>query len=510
MKKSILLIMVFAIFTKMLGFSRDILLSYFYGVSNISDAYLISIIIPTSIVALIGTGIATSYIPMYSAIENDNGIKIADEFTNNVINFILIICTIIVILVFIFTEPIVRLFASGFEGEVLNLTVTFTRISIFSVYFAGMIYVFSGYLQMKDKFSIPALMGVPLNLLIMLSIFLSTKFNINILSIGTAVAMGFQALFLIPFVYKIGLRYKLKIDIGNEHIRKLIVLSLPVILGVSVTQVNVIVDKTMASHIAVGGISALNYAERLTEFIQATFVMSIITVIYPRISKLASEGNLNGLKKMVLGSINGINLLVIPVSVGAIILAEPIVRLLFGRGAFEEAAILMTSNALFFYSIGLMGFGLREVLSRAFYALQDVKTPMINAAIALFLNIILNILLSKFLGIGGLALATSISATFCTGLLLLKLREKIGPFGIKSITISFIKILCASSIMGLILIISYNYLFSFLSEITSILISIFIATIVYFIIIYNMKVESTFIIENSIKRWLDIKKNKGF
>lgn len=506
MKKTVLLIMILSIITKTIGFSRDILLSYFYGVSYISDAYLISVTIPTVIVAFIGTGIATSFVPMYSTILKDRDIKSANLFTNNVINFVLIICTLITIVVFIFTEPIVRLFASGFEGEQFNLTVTFTKIGVFSVYFAGLIYIFTGYLQVKNKFTISALMGIPNNLIIMLSIVLSVNFSINILAFGTVIAMGFQMLFLMLFVYKSGFRYNLKIG-KDEHIMKMVALSMPVILGVSVNQINILIDRTMASHVAVGGISALNYADRINVFVQGIFVLSIITVMYPKISKMASENNINGLKNSVSGAINTINLLVIPVSIGSMALAEPLVKLLFGRGVFDAQAVSMTSDVLFFYSLGMVGFGLREVLSRAFYALQDTKTPAINAAIAVVLNIILNILLAPILGIKGLALSTSISAIFCTILLFMSLRRKIGSLGINKMLISFIKILVSSLVMGLLVKISYKFLSSYIHESLSLFTSVIIGVIVYIIVIYRMRIEDVYIIENAIKMRFKNKKN---
>jgi len=184
------------------------------------------------------------------------------------------------------------------------------------------------------------------------------------------------------------------------------------------------------------------------------------------------------------------------------IFAEPVVKLLFGRGAFDVAAISMTSNALFFYSIGMVGVGLREILSRAFYSLQDTKTPMINTAIAMTINIILNMVLSKFLGIGGLALATSISAIFCTGLLFVSLRKKIGSFGMKNTTISFIKILVSSLIMGIVAYLAYNFLLSYFGSNLSLTISICIGAFVYFMIVYFMKIDEVDSLVDSAKKKL--------
>ncbi len=500
MKKIVLIIMILTIISKFIGFGRELVLSYFYGASGISDAYLISTTIPTVVFAFIGMGIATSYIPIYSNIAEHTGIKQADLFTSKLANLLLVLCTLVVILVLIFTNSIVKMFASGFEGETLNLAVDFTRITVFGVYFSALVYVFTGYLQFNKNFSIPALIGVPYNLFVISSIYVSIKLNTAVLPIGILMAIISQLVILLPSVYKKGFRYKPIFHLNDENIRSITKLALPVILGTSVNQINKLVDRTIASQIAVGGISILNYTNRLVSFVLVLFATSVATVIYPTISKLATENNIKGLKKSLSEAISVINLLVIPTTIGAMVFAEPIVRLLFGRGAFDSQAISMTSYALFFYSTGMIGYGLREVLSRAFYSLQDTKTPMINAAVAVILNIILNIILSKFLGLGGLALATSISAIFCTILLLISLRKKIGPFGMKSTAISFIKIICASLLMGIIAKLLFNYLIITNSQNLSLIVSISVGALVYFITVYFMKIKDVDIIINAIKR----------
>lgn len=502
MKKTAFIIMVLTIISKLLGFTRDVTLSYFYGASNISDAYLISVTIPLVIFSFIGTGINTGYIPMYSKIEQEYGIDEGNKYTSNLVNILVIICTVIVIFGLLFTEQIVKVFASGFETETLKLTIQFTRISLFAIYFTGAVYIFSGFLQIKDNYIIPAIVGLPLNIIIILSITVSSNTSIVVLAIGSVLAAASQVIILLPFIYKKGYRYKYIVDINDKHITDMAYIALPVIIGVSVNQINVLVDRTIASHIAVGGISALNYANKLNGFVQGIFVLSIVTVLYPIMSKMAAENNISSLKKSVSEAIVGINLLVIPATIGSMIFAEPIVRLLFGRGAFDAHAISMTSCALFFYSIGMLGYGLREVVSRVFYSLQDTKTPMINATIAVIINIILNIVLSRFLGIGGLALATSISAIFCTALLFINLRKKIGQFGIMSISISSIKILFSSFVMGVLAKFAYVILANYISQDLSLIVSVGVGALVYFTIINFMNIEGVDVIVVAIKRKL--------
>ncbi len=489
MKKNAFILMVLSIITKIIGFLRDITLSYFYGVSGISDAYLVSRIIPINIFSLIGTGVSTTYIPLYSSIIEKNGVKTAERFTNNIICCLTIICTVMVIFGLIFTDEVVKLFASGFEGETLSLAVNLTRISLFGIYFSGLAYVFVGYLQLRSSFVVPALMGIPLNFVIILSIAASFKSSLIILAVGSVLALAFQLLFLIPFVFNTGYRFSFFLDGKDDYLIKMMKLSLPIILGISVNQINVLIGLAMASQLAVGGISALTYANRLNLFIQGIVTFSITTVMYPSISKMVAEKDFWGLKKSLSEAISGINLLIIPVMVGAMIFAEPIVILLFGRGEFDSQAVSMTSQALFYYSIGMIGFGLREVLSRIFYSLHDTKTPMINATIAVGLNLGLNIVLSKSLGIGGIALATSISAVMCTILLLFSLRTKIGSLGLKNITLSFVKILVASLVMGLIANLCYKCLMYILSANLSLVISVGIGGLSYVATASLMKIR---------------------
>lgn len=502
MKKTALVIMIITLFSKILGFGRDVFLSYYFGASDISDAYLISLTIPNVIFGLIGTGIVTAYIPMQSRIVEDLGDNEGSYFTSNFTNITLVIITFIYIVGIIFTEPLVKLFALGFSGETLSLTIKFTKISLMGMYFSSLIAIFSGYLQIKNNYIVPALVGFPLNIIIIVSIMVASKGNYSVLAIGTLIAMASQFIMMIPFIKKEKYDHSFFLNFKDNRMLKTLYIAFPVIIGTSVNQINILVDKTIASSLAIGGISALNYANRLNLFIQGLFVTSIITAMYPKISSYASKQNSDGIKKILKEAISIISIFVMPITVGTMIFSKQVVNVLFGRGAFDITAIHMTSSALFFYAIGMMGFGLREVLARGFYSMQDTKTPMINAATGMIINICLNILLSKYMGLSGLALATSIAALFTTLLLFVSLRRKIGPFGMKQISISFLKILFASLIMGGLAKLSYNYLTSFLSQNLSLLIAIGVGASSYFVIIYFMKIEDVDVIFGAIKKKL--------
>ena len=217
--------------------------------------------------------------------------------------------------------------------------------------------------------------------------------------------------------------------------------------------------------------------------------------MYPIIQRWLEE-NIKGLKSTISEAISIISLLVIPATIGAMIFSEEIVSLLFGRGAFTIEAITMTGNALFYYSIGMIAFGLRDILSRAFYALQDTKTPMINATISVVLNIFLNIIMSRYLGIGGLALATSIAAMVGTLLMFVTLRKKIGGLGLRKIARSFFKMSIASLIMGFLAWWSFNFFKANLRENIALLLAIGVGALVYAILIYFMRIPE---VDHTIK-----------
>lgn len=489
MRQTALLLMLITLLSRLFGFVRDLVLAYFYGASDISDAYLVAMTIPTVIFSFFQAGISIGYIPIYNQVLTQDGQKRADLFTANLANIILVVATGVVIIGQLFAEPIVRAFASGFEGETLELAVRMTRIGLWGIYFSALVGIFSGYLQVKGRFSIPALIGFPLNLVTVFFIWMSFNRDSMLLAVGTVVALAAQLLFLIPFLKREAYRHNLQVDWQDPHIRTMMLMLMPIVLGVSVNQINCLVDRTVASQLAVGAISALNYAGKLNGFVQGVFVVSVSTAMFPEIARMAAGNNLAGLKRTLSDSLSSVNLFVIPATVGIMLFAEPIVILLFGRGAFTQAASEMTTQALFYFSMGMLAMGYREVLSRAFYSLQDIRTPMLNATVGVLINIVLNLVLARVMGVGGLALATSIAAAVTTGMLFLSLRKKIGLLGLGKTAGSFFKIVIASFIMGCLTWLLYRLCVVMLPAGVDLLVAIAAGAVIYLIAIHLMKVE---------------------
>lgn len=503
--KAALWIMFATMLSKVLGFCRELVLGNFYGTGSDADVFLLTLNIPGLIIAVIGAAIATMYVPIYFDTKEKSGHESALKFTNNMLNICCIVSIIIAILGLIFTEQFIAVFAGGFEGEKFELAVIFTKIMISGVIFLSISKLVSSYLQVNDNFTIPALIGIPYNVIIILAIIISTKTSINALAIGALIAMSSQLLFQIPFAFKYKFRYKPYINLKDDTIKEMAVLVLPMLVGVAIGQLNTAVDRALATTLGDGPLSALNYAARLNDFVMALFVASIITVIYPKLSKLSNSENKNGFVDTIVKSSNCIILMVLPIAVGAIVLAEPIVRILFERGQFDAYSTHMTSVALRLYALGLIAMGMRDILTRVFYSISDTKTPMLNGSIALLINIVLNFTLINVLGYAGLALSTSLASIITVILLFKSLKKKAGDFGQNEIIKTGIKSLVASIVMGAATIIVYSNLYKLtgmgkLNEIISVTIAILVGASIYAVLIIIFKVEETKLVLDIIKK----------
>lgn len=504
-------LMVATIIAKILGFGRELVLAAGYGTSIYSDAYVTAMNIPQVIFAIIGSTLATVLIPMYMEVNSDEGEEKSLKFINNVFNLVIIACIVLSVLGFMFTEQIVNVFAVGYEGEALQVAINFTRITILGIVFTGLSYVMTSYLQIKNDFIMPGISSVPKNVIIIVSILLSMKYGPYLMIWGTLLGMASEFLFQLPYAIKAGYKYIPTIDIKDKYIKKMAWLIMPVLIGVAVNQVNTLVDRTLASTLPVGTVSALNYSNILTSFVIAIFITSISSVIYPILSQLSSENNKERFTSSVIKSINCVIILVLPITIGTMVLSLPIVRVLFERGAFDVNATYLTSLALAMYSIGMVAYGLRDVLGKIFYSLQDTKTPMVNGVIAMGLNMVMDVIFIKFWGLAGLTLATSLSSIACIILLFRSLKKKIGYFGQDKIIKATVKSFVASLVMGIVAYYSYHYMIRFThtggeAEFIVLFLAVLLAATVYGGLLMLFNVNEIRIVTDVVKNRLN--KNK--
>ena len=484
--RNIGIVMALTLLSKVFGFTRDMVLAYFYGASNVSDAYLISLTIPEFVFSLVIQAIAVGFIPIFVEIFHDSGKKAANKFTNQVLTLLYFCAAIIVILLNLFPRVFVSLFATGFDKSTVNLTIEFIRITCITLFFKGTVSVLSAYCQATGEFTKPALIGLPLDIIVIISIYLSYRTNTLVLAYGTVAAYASQIIVLAPHCIKQGYRPQVVISKNDRYIKRMIVLFLPVTIGVGANQINILVDRTLASTVAVGGITALNYANKIDLIMENVIVLSIAGVMYPAFATLATKKDYKGIGQSLHSTLDTVMLVMLPITIGTIVFARQIVSFLFSRGAFDTTAEEMTALAMVGYSAGIIGVSFRAILTRVFYSLQDVKTPVVNSAISVAINIILNLILSKYMGIGGLALASSIASLSCALLLLAKLKKEI-HFSSRIVFKNGVRILIVSIIMGVISHYAYQILIMKVNYIIALFISVLIGILVYAVMAITLK-----------------------
>jgi len=495
------------LFSRITGLIRLQIIAYLFGYSPATDAFWLAFTLPNTLRALLAEGaLSAAFIPVFSEWCSKKGEKEAWRLANNIFNLLFIFVSFIVIVGIISAPFYLPYFAVGFRKNPyqMNLAIHLTQLMWPFLIFISLAAIVMAILNCKGHFTYPAFAPVFFNIcFIALAFLLASKFGIYSLAIGVVTGGILQLLIQIPSLNKKGFKYELILSLKNEGIIRIFQLLLPAVLGSITLQVSIIITRIFASTLPAGSISGLQYAMRLIQFPLGLFPIALSTVIFPKLSSLVAKGNEGEVKRMINIGIKLVFFLLIPSSVGMIMLRKQLISILFQHGAFSYQDTLITSGALFYYSLGLFAMGGVMILSRAFYSLQDVTTPFKISLATLGLNVILNFILIGPLKHMGLALATSLSMIFNMGVLGFFLRKKIGKIGGRSILTSFIKIVFISTIMGgeiYALSVFFASGSSFLSQILYILLSLISGIGIVAGMSYLLKVEEFKFILSSLKK----------
>ena len=480
------IIIICTVLSKMIGAFRDLVLSYYYGSSSISDAYILATTIPVTIFAFIYEGIGASFMPVCARLKSKDD---ENKLTSNLINLLFILTFILVIFIEIFPELTIKVFASGFAGNTLKNAVFLTRISILGVFFSSAVYVLISYLNYNDSFVAPALRAVPMDIVVIVSIVVSayTKSLIP-MAIGIPISLFIELLFLIPTLIKKGFKFSFMLNIKDENIKNVIVWALPIVISTAVADLNSIIDRQFSSWLLDGGISALTYSSRTLNMVRTTFFIPVITVLFPIFTRYFKNGKINDASLMTSKCLSILFLLATPLTFGIMAFSKDIITILFQRGAFDLFATEITANCFKYYSIALIGYAVIVVTSKVFYAMTDMKTPMLISIIGMFLNVVFNFIFSRQIGLSGLAIATSISTLFMAGLHYYVLNKKM-HFDNYNLLCTIVKSLFSSIVMIITIIpLRYNICMN-LPLILNFLICVFVGILVYFLMLLLLKVD---------------------
>ncbi|MDW8803077.1 murein biosynthesis integral membrane protein MurJ [Clostridium sp. A1-XYC3] len=419
------LIVICTFISKFLGLLRDSITAAKYNTGDL-DAFFQASNVPMVLFIMIGAAITTTLIPLYNE-KLKEGKKEAVDFISNVLNVFIVVTVVISIVCIVFSKPIVTLLNPGFVGAKLDFTQKLTNILIPTLIFNAVIYIFNAVLQSEGNFTIPSLVALPLNAIVIgYLVFFGSNHGIVGLTIITFIATFAQIIPQVIAMKRVGFKYSFKIDFKDPMLIRMCIMLVPVILGTGVQQINTFIERAQATHFGEGSVTYLNYAYRVFALFVDIFVVTLSTIIYPRMAKQTAKNEISEMKKTLSESIGMLILTILPISFIVMAQSRPIVYILFQRGAFKEESTIQTALLLTFYAIGLLAFGMRDFVCKAYYTLKDTRTPMINSAIAMVVNIVLIFVFGKTIGLRGLALANATSMYIACGLLIYALTKKIG------------------------------------------------------------------------------------
>jgi putative peptidoglycan lipid II flippase len=437
-------VMSFAVFiSRILGLIRDQVMAFYFGTTYLNDAFNVAYNLPNLIRRLFGEGaLSAAFVPIYNEIGIKHDRKAQFDFAINVLSILTLFLAILTFLGIVFAPILVKLLYPGLSIQTSLLAVKLSRIVFPYLFLIGMSSTLIAILNSHDYFFMTGLSSAMLNLGMIAAVAIpATVMNVKgedlVIWAGWGVIFGgvFQTLVNFPYLRKIGYSFRIILRFSGDAIYNLWNRFVPAMLGIGIREINLLADALMASFLPVGSITALSFGNRLMQLPLGIFGIATGTAVLPHYSKHITEKNWPALSESLRFTTITLTCLMLPVTLIIFGLGDDFVRILFKRGAFGDRATLMTSQALFYYSMGLIFFSLNQTITPLFYANKDTRTPVIIAAWMVGLNIILNFILMQFIQHRGLALATSITGMVNYLLLLLLIRKTMPDItfsGIKS------------------------------------------------------------------------------
>jgi putative peptidoglycan lipid II flippase len=446
--------------SRVMGYIRDMVMSWAFGTGLAADAFYVAYRIPNLLRELLAEGsMSAAFIPVFTETLTKESKESAHHLANAVFARLLVILVVLTGLGIIFAPYVVKVVAWGWayraEHDKYLLGVTLTRIMFPYLLCIGLAALAMGMLNSLRSFLAPALSPVMLNVMTITAVVLSLRFlSQPILGVAVGVVLGglFQFLIQVPGLRKQGMLMRPQFSPTHPGVKKVGLLALPVFLSSSVNQLNIFIGTIFASFLATGSITYLFYGMRFIHFPLGIFGIAIATAVLPTMSAQAARRENEDFRETLSLGLRLVFFIMFPAMAGLITLRVPIVNLLLEHGQFDRISTAGTAAALLYYAVGLWAFAGVRIVAQAFYALQDTKTPVKIAILALITNILLStaFILWTPLAHGGLALATSVASMLNIGLLTIQLRKKIGRIDARRILTSLLKIVPASIAMGLI------------------------------------------------------------
>ena len=477
--------------SRVLGLVRELIFAAFFGAGFATDAFIIAFRIPNLLRDLFGEGaLSAAFVTTFTSKLNNEGEESAWRLANLVNNGLFIILSIIALLGIIFSPQIVHLLMDmkpqrgSFDPVKAQLTfdlaVQMTRIMFPFLLMISLAAVAMGVLNTKGIFGVPASASTMFNVgsifgglfcayifapdyisQISYAILHSQKTELSQssaaraivgMAIGTLIGGMMQWLIQVPSLRKVGYRWQPVLSFTDPGVRQVMTLMAPAIIGAAAVQVNVLVSTNFASSLGEGPVSWLNYAFRLIQFPIGVFGVAISTATITKTAREAAQGKLDDFRKTIASSLRLTMLMTIPSTIGLVVLAEPIIGLIYQRGKFSSSDTTQTAEAMMYYAVGLTAYSAIKVLAPAFYALKDTRIPMMASVLSIITNYFVAKISIEYFGIGhrGLALSVSAVAIINFSLLFFFLRKKLNGIEGWGLLLTFVKVTAAALLMGVV------------------------------------------------------------
>ena len=437
------------------GLVRDMVFAGLIGAGAgiAADAFYVAFRIPNFLRRIFGEGaFSQAFVPVMTEYKTRQPVEAVREFVDRMAGIFGLLLFGVTLVGVLAAPFIVYALAPGFTGEKYDLTVAMLRITFPYIFFISLVAMAAGILNTYGKFGAAAFTPVLLNLsMIGSALWLAPHLADPVMGLawGVLIAGVAQLLFQLPFLARLGLWPRPSLRRGHDGVARVFRLMLPAIFGVSVAQINTLVNTILASFLVTGSVSWLYYSDRLMEFPLGVFGIALATVILPSLSHQHTNGEKGEFSRLLDWALRWAFLIGVPATVALILLATPLLVTFFHYGVFSEQDVRMSAQALVAFAGGLLGFILVKVLAPGFYAQQNTKTPVRIGMVAMGVNIVLSVALVFVLKHVGLALAISLAALVNAGLLYRELRRQ-GVYTPESGWASyFLRIGLASTLMGL-------------------------------------------------------------
>lgn len=466
------LVAVATLLSRFAGFIREMVMANFFGTGMAADAFRGANQIPNFLRLLLGeAAIGAALIPVFTGYLTRGKKDDANRVASGAVNAIVLLLAVICGLGILFAPFVVSVTMPGFVADAakFQLTVQLTRVMFPSVLFMALAGLLMGILNAHDRFTAAALAPVAMNIAwIGMVVVFAPSWGAFAPAWGFLVGSFVQFAVQLPALRGTGYRYDLGLHLDHPGVRRIFALIVPMVLSLATQDINSIVDSRFASTLGDGPVAAFGYAVRLWIFPVSIFAISVATVVFPTMSRFAESKDLDNLRKSIGQGMRVIMLLLVPSTVGLMVLAIPIVKLVFQRGSFTDQSTILTASALFFYALGLTTAGFLHIVNRAFYSLKDTRTPLIVALVSIVVNYVGDWVLMRAipwfsttvlglpvsshyaLPLGGIALSTSLVSLTSFVALLELLRRRIGGVEGRQFTAAGAKIVASAAVLGVV------------------------------------------------------------